>query len=121
MKKQVNCNPKGWFAVLLLLGIFGQFHLNAQTAFKAKLDKTTQVISLDENTPVGYLYQLNFADLNFASRESATTFFGPLNTDLVTFEIDFEKRTANIFLNTRDKTLWTVKDWNAYLASLTKK
>ncbi len=121
MKKQIRLFPKGWLFALVLFGMAGAFQTKAQNAFTAKLDNTTHVISLDENTPVGYLYQVNFTDMNFASKEKAEAFFGPLNTDLVTFLVDFDKRTANLFLSTRNKPDWTVKDWNAYLADLTKK
>lgn len=121
MKKQFRLLPKGCLFALVWCGLFCAFQTTAQTAFQAKLDKTTHLISLDESKPVGYLYQVNFSDMNFASKDKADAFFGPLNTDLVTFQVDFDKRIASLFLNTRGKSDWTVKDWNAYLADLTKK
>jgi len=120
MKKPIK--PSTAIAVALLAFWFmaGVARLDAQTVSKARYDKTTKVLSLDENAAFSYLFQLDISMMGFASKEKAEEFFSNWNTDLVSFRVDFEKKTAEVQLSTRMRPDWTAKDWNRYLFQLPK-
>lgn len=107
--------------LLLLLGLASAVKVNAQTERLAKFDKATNVISLDEKVPFGDMYQLNFKDMNFASKEKAEAFFSAYTSNLVSFSINFDKRMADMILDLRAQPKWGPQDWNKYLAGLPKK
>ena len=108
---------------LLIIGCFLLMlpeTVHAQTAQKAKYDPTTKVISLDEKVAFGYLFQLDLSPMKFPSQAAAEEFFSNWTTELVSFQVNFEKRSANVILNTRSQPTWLAKEWNAYLAKLPK-
>ena len=106
--------------LLVCLAFLGFNSLQAQTVSKAKYDKTAKVLSLDETAAFGYLFQLDIAPMGFASKDKADDFFSNWTTELVSFQVNFEKKTANVMLNLRSKSEWKAKEWNTYLAQLPK-
>lgn len=120
MMKPIQFSKMLVLAWIAFFGFAGLSGLHAQTISKAKYDKTTKVLSLDESATFGYLFQLDIAPLSFASSEKAEEFFSNLTTELVSFKVNFEKRTADVLLSTRMKPDWRAKDWNIYLAQLPK-
>lgn len=120
MKKPFKFSKTLILAFVALLCFTGISDLHAQAVSKAKYDKTTKVLSLDETAAFGYLYQLDIAGMGFASKEKADEFFSNMTTELVSFQINFEKNTANVLLKIRSKPLWDAKAWNTYLAQLPK-
>jgi|GEM_PF-1962991 len=120
MKKPLKFSKALILAFIAFLGFAGITNLNAQAISKAKYDKTTKVLSLDETAAFGYIFQLDITPLGFVSKEKADEFFSNLTTELVSFQVNFEKRTANVMLNLRSKPIWKAKDWNTYLGSLPK-
>jgi len=120
MKKPLNFSKAILLVLMVFFGLASVGNLNAQTTSKAKYDKTTKVLSLDEKAAFGYLYQLDIAPLGFVSKEKADDFFSNMTTELVSYQVNFEKKTANVLLKVRSKPLWTAKDWNTYLAQLPK-
>ena len=106
--------------LLVCLAFLGFNSLQAQTVSKAKYDKTAKVLSLDETSAFGYLFQLDIAPMGFASKDKADDFFSNWTTELVSFQVNFEKKTANVMLNLRSKSEWKAKEWNTYLAQLPK-
>ena len=120
MLKHVNFSKKGLFAFLFLLGLTGAMHLNAQATSKATYNKTTKMLALDTKAPFSYLFELDIKPMNFASKEKADAFFSNWTTELVSFQVNYEKRTAEVLLKTRMNPTWGVKEWNDYLAQLPK-
>ena len=120
MQKLVKFLKTGLLACLLVPGATGVLSLQAQTAPKASYNKTTQVLSLDVNGPFAYMFELDIRPMNFSSKQKADEFFSNWTTELVSFQVDFEKRTASVMLKTRLKRDWGVKEWNEYLAQLPK-
>jgi hypothetical protein len=120
MQKQVKFFKAGLLVWLLFFGFAGIANLSAQTALKANYDKTTQVLSLDESGAFGYLFELDIRPMNFASQRAADEFFSNWTTELVSFQVDFAKRKAEVMLNTRSQSDWGAKEWNTYLAELPK-
>jgi len=120
MQKRVKFLKTGLLAVLLVFGLTGLARVNAQTALKASYNKTTKVLSLNDSGSFGYLFELDIRPMNFASQKAADEFFSNWTTELVSFQVDYAKRTANVLLKTRDKRDWGIKEWNTYLAELPK-
>lgn len=120
MKKTFKFSKTLILAFVALLCFTGISDLHAQAVSKAKYDKTTKVLSLDEAATFGYVFQLDIAPLGFASKEIADEFFSNLTTELVSFQVNFEKRSADVYLSTRMKPDWRAKEWNEYLAQLPK-
>lgn len=111
---------KNLLVILLLFGFAGAMHLNAQTAAKATYNKTTKVLSLDEKSAFSYLFELDIRPMNFESKAKADEFFSNMTTDLVSFQVHFEQRKADVLLKTRMNPGWGAKEWNNYLAQLPK-
>lgn len=107
-------------AFLVFFGFAGMANVHAQSAQKAKYDKVNKALSLDETAMFGYIFLLDIAPMAFASKETADQFFSNWTTELVSFQVNFEKRTADIILKTRSKPGWRAKEWNTYLAQLPK-
>ena len=93
----------------------------AQSERVATLDKQSQVISVDESIPFGYMYQLDISDYDFSSKAATTEYFKKITTDLVSYKIDHENQEVEVILNVRKKPNWQVKDWNNYLKSINDK
>lgn len=120
MKKPIKPSTVLALALLAFWCMIGVAKLDAQTVSKARYDKTAKVLSLDENATFSYLFQLDISTMGFASKEKADEFFSNWNTDLVSFRVHFDKKTAEVQLSTRMKPDWTAKDWNRYLFQLPK-
>jgi len=120
MKKPLKYSKVILLAFVAFFGFAGFAKINAQGSSTAKYDKITKVLSLDEKAAFGYLYQLDIASMGFASKEKADEFFSNLTTELVSFQVNFEKRTTSVLLKLRSKPTWNVKEWNNYLAQLPK-
>lgn len=121
MKKPLGIRKACLLTVLAVFGLLGNAALSAQNVVaKAKYDKAAKAIMLDESAPFGYLFQLDITPMGFDSKAKATEFFSNLDTELVTFRVNFEKRSAEVLLKIRSKPEWRAKEWNAYLATLPK-
>lgn len=120
MKKPIKLSSAIAGTLLVFWCMAGIARLDAQTTSKARYDKTTKVLSLDEAASFSYLFQLDISTMGFASKEKADEFFSNWNTDLVSFRVNFEKKTAEVQLSTRMKPDWTAKEWNRYLFQLPK-
>jgi hypothetical protein len=120
MKKPIKFSKAVILALLVFSGHFMLNSLQAQSIPKAKYDQNAKVLSMDESAVFGYLFQLDIASMGFANKEKADFFFSNLTTELVSFQVNFEKHTADVLLSTRMKPDWRAKDWNAYLAQLPK-
>ncbi len=120
MQKQWNVLKTGFLTLLLLFGLAGIANLNAQTALKASYNKTTKVLSLNDSGTFGYMFELDIKPMNFASQKAADEFFSNWTTELVSFQVDYANRKAQVYLKTREKRDWGIKEWNAYLAELPK-
>ncbi|MFN0173689.1 MAG: hypothetical protein ACKVU0_03485 [Saprospiraceae bacterium] len=121
MKKPFKFLKAISLALAVFFGFSGIAELNAQTPIsKAKYDKTTKVLSLDETAAFGYLFQLDIGPMGLASKEKAEEFFNNWNTELVTFRVNFEKQSTSVILNLRSKPTWKARDWNNYLSQLPK-
>ncbi|MDO8368215.1 MAG: hypothetical protein Q7T20_15555 [Saprospiraceae bacterium] len=120
MKKPIKFSKAIMLSFVAFIGFAGIADLNAQTTSKAKYDKTAKVLSLDEKAAFGYLFQLDISPMAFTSKEKADEFFSNLTTELVSFQVNFEKRTASVLLNLRSRPEWSAKEWNTYLATLPK-
>jgi hypothetical protein len=120
MLKHVNFSKEGLLVFVLLLGLTSAMHLNAQATSKATYNKTTKMLALDTKAPFSYLFELDIKPMNFASKEKADAFFSNWTTELVSFQVNYEKRTAEVLLKTRMNPTWGVKEWNDYLAQLPK-
>ena len=107
-------------ALMVFFGLAGMPNVHGQSAQKARYDKVNKVLSLDETAMFGYIFQLDIAPMNFSSKENADEFFSNWTSELVSFQVNFEKRSADIILKTRSKPGWRAKEWNTYLAQLPK-
>lgn len=120
MKKTLNCSKTMLLVLMAFLGLTGITGLSAQSTQKAKYDKATKTLSLDETAAFSYNFQLDISAMGFASKEKADEFFSNLTTELVSFQVHFEKKMADVLLKTRSKPSWRAKEWNVYLAQLPK-
>ncbi|HAD14070.1 MAG TPA: hypothetical protein DCF33_16730 [Saprospirales bacterium] len=108
------------FSTVLTISLLVSQDLNAQSTSKARYNSATKVLSLDEGAPFGYQYHLDISAMGFASKEKADLFFSGLTTELVSFQINFEKKDAAVLLNILSKPDWKAQEWNTYLATLPK-
>ena len=120
MMKSLKFSKAIVLAFIAFWGFAGLEKVDAQSSSKAKYDKTTKVLSLDESAPFGYLYQLDITPMGFASKEKAEEFFSNMTTELVSFQVNFEKKSAGVLLKLRSRPTWNAKEWNTYLAQLPK-
>lgn len=120
MVQRIYFSKKGLLVLLLLLGFAGAVHLNAQAVPKASYDKTAKMLTLDEKAPFSYLFELDIKSWKFASKEKADEFFSNWTTELVSFQVHFDKQKADVLLKTRMNPGWGAKEWNAYLSQLPK-
>ncbi len=120
MVQRISFFQKTLLLFFFILGFAGAARLNAQTAPKATYDKATKVLSLDEKAPFAYLFELDIKPWKFASKEKADEFFSNWTTELVSFQVHFDKQKADVLLKTRMNPSWGAKEWNAYLAQLPK-
>lgn len=120
MKKPLKFSKTILVALIAFMALPTLPALRAQTVSKARFDKVSKLITLDETAPFGYLYQLDITPMGFTTKDKAETFFSNWTTELVSFQVNFEKKTANVMLNLRLKPEFQVKDWNEVLAKLPK-
>ncbi|MBN8678210.1 MAG: hypothetical protein J0M29_08290 [Chitinophagales bacterium] len=107
-------------SIALMICLLSSQDLNAQSLSKARYNNATKVLSIDESAPFGYLYHLDISTMGFTSKDKADWFFSNLTTELVSYQINFDKKEAKILLNLRVKPDWKAKEWNTYLAGLPK-
>ncbi len=107
-----------FFLTILLTGGLMSHQAQAQSDHPATIDPATKIIKLDESVPFGYLYELDIANMNFATQAKAEAFFAGLKAELATFTVNFDKKVVAIALNLRAEPKWSAKDWNAYFAKL---
>jgi hypothetical protein len=108
------------FSTALIVTLLAGQNLNAQSTSKARYNSATKVLSLDESSAFGYQYHLDISAMGFASKEKADLFFSGLTTELVSYQVNFDKKDAAVLLNVRSKPDWKAKEWNTYLATLPK-
>ncbi len=120
MKKPLKFSKTVLLVLIAFLGFSALNRISAQTVSKAKFDKKTKTISLDEKASFGYIYELDITPMGLASKAQAEEFFSNWTTELVSFQVNFDKKTANVMLNLRVKPDFQVKDWNTVLANLPK-
>lgn len=120
MKKPLKFSKTILLVLIAFLALPTLPALRAQSVSKARFDKVTKQIRLDETAPFGYLYQLDITPMGFTTKDKAEAFFSNWTTELVSFQVNFEKHTANVMLNLRLKPEFQVKDWNEVLANLPK-
>ncbi|MBL7807461.1 MAG: hypothetical protein JNN28_06600 [Saprospiraceae bacterium] len=107
-------------SIALMICLLCSQDLNAQSTSKARYNNATKVLSIDESAPFGYMYHLDISSMGFTSKEKADWFFSSLTTELVSYQINFDKKEAKVLLNLRVKPEWKAKEWNTYLAGLPK-
>lgn len=120
MLKRIKFPIHGLLVCGLLFGLAGFVQVEAQTTAKASYNKTTQLLTLDTAAPFSYLFELDIRPMNFATKAKADEFFSNWTTELVSFQVDFDKKKADVLLKTRMKPEWKATEWNEYLAQLPK-
>jgi|688.fasta_scaffold447740_2 hypothetical protein len=108
--------------LLSILFIVTAYTVSAQTVKptnKVIVDNTTHFV-LSTSSDMMSVYQLDIKSLHFKSDEIASSFFGSISDNLLTYTFDKVSKTATLKLNQYPgSTITTVESWNKYIASNT--
>lgn len=98
-----------------IFGISEGFAIESIEIPKAEFKSRTEV-TLDKGSALSEFYSANIEILNFSSKEEALDFFNLRTNNLVSYELDYERKIVIIkfFIEYADPS-WSVNEWEKFL------
>ena len=103
---------------LILCFVFCVFAGMAQENATATISDEGKIV-LSQSSEVHNTYELKVSMDDFESDEAAAKYFQSLNSEIVTYRVNYGEGKVYAVLNQRRRPFWSVDDWNEHFSSIT--